>query len=138
MHAKMKFRTRDVFVVSAADAAQAVRGLSVGRFLTLLPAAASDAELVELVDSLTGLGCAAFCSIGPLAEHIHDVVDSVVEERKAISIETTFDVDELEGIEYFLLWAGGSSGRLLAVLEDDARLLAVFTDFVCSHGKPEQ
>ncbi|PPK76058.1 hypothetical protein B0F87_104148 [Methylobacter tundripaludum] len=94
-------------------------------FSVLLPAS-NETECLEagkFIPTLLEMGCMEFCCVGSESEFLHDEIDSIIEDRGAFEVVTTYDVDEVEGCEYFLFAAGGGANSLLALVSEHPNLL---------------
>jgi hypothetical protein len=103
-------------------------------FVALVPASnESERQQVEAsTGALVDAGCVEICCVGCDAEVLHDAIDWIVEERGALEVVTTWDVDEREGCEYFLQTAAGASLPLLALILEHPALTAQIERIVAS------
>lgn len=94
-------------------------------FVVLFPAA-NKAECdvaLKLVALLIEKGCIEFCCVGAEAEFLHDEIDCIIEDKGVYEVITSYEVDEIEGCEYFLFAAGGGCTSLLALISEHQNLL---------------
>ncbi|ASF45589.1 hypothetical protein [Methylovulum psychrotolerans] len=103
-------------------------------FAVLLPAANKTEclEAEKLIVTLLKMGCIEFCCVGLESEFLHDEIDNIIEDNRAFDVVTTYDLDEVEGCEYFLFAAGGGIKSLLALVSGHPNLLNELQSMIIS------
>lgn len=103
-------------------------------FVVLLPASnkIECLDAVGFIATFLDMGCIEFCCVGAEAEFLHDEIDSIIEDRRAFEVVTTYDLDDVEGCEYFLFAAGGGTKNLLALVSDHPNLLNGLQSMIAS------
>ncbi|MES2822753.1 MAG: hypothetical protein V4732_04055 [Pseudomonadota bacterium] len=107
-------------------------------FAVLLPAS-NRLDLLEaeaIIVALLETGCIEFCCVGSEAELLHDSIDSLIEDRAAFDVVTTFHLDEIDACEYFLFAAGGGVKSLLALVASHPKLVSRLQEEIATLGNP--